>query len=263
LNNEKSMKSSGKGIRTYFEQIGYLQSQIIESQMDVLTRVAQNMAEVVLGDGRIFTFGTGHSHMLAEESFYRAGGIAAAVPMFTPMILMLHESARMSSQVERMPELAAALIDEYEPRSGELLFIYADSGVNGLPVQLAIEARHRGVMVVGVCSLKYTQLAPLSKVGKRLPEVVDEVIDNFGTPGDALVALEGSPWRVAASSTIAGALIWNCLLTEAAGLVLQAGGDLPIFASFNMPGAAEHNIAILEKWSRLNPHLPDRNIKVK
>lgn len=255
------MLQSGHGIRTYYEQICQLQAQVVETQMAVLETVAQKMAEVILAEGRIFAFGTGHSHMLVEESFYRAGGIAAAVPMFTPAILMLHESARMSSQVERMPELAAALLDEYEPQAGEMLFVYADSGVNGLPVQLALEARQRGVTVIGICSLKYTALAPLSKVGKRLPEVVDYVFDNFGTPGDALVELDGLPWRVAASSTIAGALIWNCLLTEAAFRVMQSGGDLPVFASLNMPGAAEHNRGVLEKWSRINPHLPDRNIK--
>ena len=159
------MVASGEGIRTYYEQIRQVQAQIVETQMDVLIAVARKMAEVLLAERRIFTFGTGHSHMLAEESYYRAGGIASAVPMFTPMILMLHESARMSSQVERMPELAIALIDEYEPRAGEMLFVYADSGVNGLPVQLAIEAHQRGVTVVGVCSLKYTALAPVSKVG--------------------------------------------------------------------------------------------------
>ena len=257
------MDQQGDGIRRYYEQIRQLQSQVIESQMDLLETIARQMAEVVRRDGRIFTFGTGHSHMLAEESFYRAGGIAAAVPMFAPMILMLHESARLSSQVERMPELAPALLDEYEPQAGEMLFIYADSGVNGLPVQLAIEARRLGVIVVGVCSFKYTAMAPLSKVGKRLPEVVDYAIDNSGTPGDALVELQDVPWRVGASSTIVGALIWHCLLTEAVFQLQAVGAEIPLFASFNMPGAGEHNAGILEKWSRLNPHLPDRNIKIR
>jgi len=260
---EAIVDQSGEGIRAYYEQIRNLQALVVDSQVDILKIIARKMADAVLGEHRIYTFGTGHSHMLAEESYYRAGGIAAAVPMFTPMILMLHESARMSSQVERMPELAVALLDEYEPLAEELLFIYADSGVNGLPVQLAIEARQRGVTVIGVCSLKYTAIAPLSKVGKRLPEVVDFTIDNHGIPGDALVNVEGSPWRVGASSTIVGALIWNCLLTEMAFLVQKAGGELPVFASFNMPGAAEHNANILTKWSRLNPHLPDRNIKIR
>jgi uncharacterized phosphosugar-binding protein len=161
-----------------------------------------------------------------------------------------------------LPELATPLLDEYEPQAGELLFVYADSGVNGLPVQLAIEARERGVIVVGVCSLQYTRIAPLSKVGKRLNEVVDYLIDNHGTPGDALVEVAGSSWRVAASSTISGALIWNCLLTETIFRLSDRMDDLPVFASFNMQGAAQHNEVILEKWSRINPHLPDRNIKI-
>jgi len=257
------MENNTEGIQTYFDRVTELQAQVIHSQMDILGEIAGKMAEVVKCDGRIFTFGTGHSHILAEESYYRAGGVAAAVPMFVPMILMLHESARMSSQVERMPELASALIDEYEPQAGEMLFIYADSGVNGLPVQLAIEARQRGVIVVGVCSFKYTSIAPLSKVGKRLNEVVDYALDNHGVPGDALVELRNTPWRVAASSTLTGAMIWNCLLTEMAFRLLDEKSGLPIFASFNMSGAAEHNQAILKKWSRINPHLPDRNIKVR
>lgn len=255
------MSEQNAGILQFYRQISTLLKEIVETQLDTLSAVAGEMARVVQSDGRIFTFGTGHSHMLTEESFYRAGGIPAAVPMFNPVILMLHESARMSSQVERMPELATPLLDEYEPQAGEMLFVYADSGVNGLPVQLAIEARQRGVFVVGVCSLKYTRIAPLSKVGKRLNEVVDYAIDNYGTPGDALVELDGSPWRVAASSTIAGALIWNCLLTEMAFRLSETMDDLPVFASFNMPGAAEHNESILAKWSQINPHLPDRNIK--
>jgi uncharacterized phosphosugar-binding protein len=256
------MQNTTKGIETYFNRVTELQAKVIFSQLEKLSEIAGKMAGVVQNNGRIFTFGTGHSHMLAEESYYRAGGIAAAVPMFVPMILMLHESARMSSQVERMPELASALIDEYEPEKGELLFVYADSGVNGLPVQLAIEARKRGVTVVGVCSFEYTKIAPLSKVGKRLNEVVDYAIDNHGIPGDALVELEGTPWRVAASSTMAGAMIWNCLLTEMAFRMRESNSELPIFASFNMKGAAEHNETILKKWSQKNPHLPDRNIKV-
>lgn len=249
------------GVLRYFEAITQLQSQVITSQQEILDRVADLMAQVIAEDGRIFLFGTGHSHILTEEAFFRAGGLAAAVPLFVPQVLMLHESARMSSQLERMPELAIPILDEYDPIPGELLLIYADSGSNALPVQLAIEAKQRDLITVGVCSRKYAHLAPMSVVGKKLPEVVDYVIDNGGTPGDALLDIEGSPWRTAPSSTVIGSLIWNCLLAGTVQKLVEKGIEPPIFASYNLPGAIEHNRTLLQKWSKLNPHLSSQTIK--
>jgi len=153
------------------------------------------------------------------------------------------------------------MLDEYDLQAGEMLIVYADSGSNALPVQMAIEAKERGLITVGVCSLQYARLAPLSKVGKKLFEVVEYLIDNGGTPGDALIEVEGLPWRTAASSTLIGALIWNCLLTETVQRLTAAGIEPPIFASYNLPGAIEHNQAILAKWSQINPHLPARTLK--
>jgi uncharacterized phosphosugar-binding protein len=249
------------GIHAYYTEMTRLLQQVIESQLETLGEIAGLMAEVIHQERRIFLFGTGHSHMLVEEAYFRAGGIPAAVPIFAPQVLMLHESALMSSRLERMPELAAPLLDEYDPQPGEMLFVYADSGSNALPVQMAREARVRGVTTVGICSLKYAQVAPLSAAGKKLFEVTDYVLDNGGKPGDALVQVDGSPWSVAASSTITAATLWNCLLTETVFRLARQGIDLPIFASYNMPGSIEHNKELLARWSKINPHLPDRTLK--
>lgn len=256
-----NLSSDSFGINLYYEAVKQLQTQVIESQLEIFTKVAGKMAEVIRQDHRVFLFGTGHSHLIVEEGFFRAGGLAAVTPMFTPQALMLHESPRMSSQLERMPELAMAICDEYDPQPGEMLIVYADSGSNALPVQMAIEAKARGLTTVGVCSLQYARLAPLSKVGKKLFEVTDYTIDNGGTPGDALVQVEGSPWRVAGSSTLIGILIWNCLLTEVVQRLTSSGVEPPIFASYNLPGAIEHNQKILAKWSQINPHLPIQTLK--
>jgi len=240
--------------RRYLEAIQALQRRVIEEQSRLLDRVAARMAETIDGDGRLFIFGTGHSHLLAEEAFFRAGGLAPVVPIFSSA-LMLHENVELSSRLERTADLADDLLARYRPLAGEMIFIFSNSGVNQLPVEMALRARERGLFVVAVASRAYAQVAPLSPLGKRLDEVADVALDNGGRAGDALMPIEGFGWRVAPSSTVAGALIWNALVAETAARLQAAGREVPAFASLNMEGAAEHNEALLEKWRDKNPHL--------
>jgi uncharacterized phosphosugar-binding protein len=51
------------------------------------------------------------------------------------------------------------------------------------------------------------------------------------------------------------ALLWNSLVAETARLLLESGFEPPIFASFNVAGAAQHNQALLDKWRPRNIHL--------
>lgn len=242
------------GMRRYLEAIQALEARIVASQAEVLERVAAQMVETLKREQRIFVFGTGHSHLIAEEAFYRAGGLAAAVPIFSAP-LMLHEDAALSSLLERQEGLAEPLLAPYRPQPGEMLFVFSNSGVNQLPVEMALAAREYGLFVVGVSALAYARVAPLSGVGRRLDEVVDAAIDNGGVPGDALVPVGRTGWRVGPTSTIAAALIWNGLVTEAVARLQADGIEAPIFASLNMNGAAAHNEALLKKWRGANPHL--------
>lgn len=244
----------GRGLNRYFEAIQALQNQVLNAQRECLTRIAARMAEAVQQDERIFLFGTGHSHLLAEEGHFRAGGLANVVPMLLSGV-MLHEGAQLSGRLERTPGLAPLIFDRYQPQPGEMIFIYSNSGVNVMPVEMALLAKERGLFSVGVCSLAYARVAPLSSAGQRLFEVTDETIDNGGEPGDGLITLDDFAWRVGPSSTVIGALIWNALVTETIDLLQTRSATLPIYASANLSGAAEHNAALLHKWQGRNPHL--------
>lgn len=246
--------TAGTGVDRYFDAIRALQEKVIASQRATLIAVANRMAAVIRSGGRIFVFGTGHSHLMVEEGFFRAGGLAAVTPVFSSA-LMLHENPVLSSQLERTPDLAATLLDHYNPQMGEMIFVYSNSGVNQMPVEMAQQAQRRGLTVVAVCSQAYAQVAPLSTLGVRLAECADFVLDNGGMPGDALVAVEGLPWRVGPSSTLVNALLWNCLVTETTLRMMEDGSEPPVIASLNMAGAAEHNEALLAKWRKVNPHL--------
>ncbi len=70
------MAFSPTALDHYLREMSALQARVMEGQRAQLLRVAERMAETTRRDARIFIFGTGHSHLLAEEGFYRAGGLA-------------------------------------------------------------------------------------------------------------------------------------------------------------------------------------------
>ena len=250
----KPMQLSVTALDQYLQAVRELQARVVDSQRAILIEIAERMAETTRGDRRIFLFGTGHSHLLAEEGFYRAGGLANAVPILTEH-LMLHHLPALGSHLERTPGLADMILDRYAPEREEMLFVFSNSGVNRLPVEMAMRGQERGLFVVGVSSFAYAQQVPLSDLGMRLDQSVDLALDNGGIPGDALLDLANFAWRVAPSSTVICALIWNCLVAETARLLLKSGFTPPIFVSLNVVGAAEHNETLLQKWRPRNIHL--------
>jgi uncharacterized phosphosugar-binding protein len=247
-------ENTSTALDQYLSAMSDLQARVIGSQRARLLEIAAQMAETIRRDQRIFLFGTGHSHLIAEEGFYRAGGLANVVPILTEHV-MLHHLPSLGSRLERTPGLADLILERYAPQPGEMLFVVSNSGVNQLPVEMAMHARERGLFVVSISSLAYAQQAPLSEIGLRLDQSVDLALDNGGIPGDACLELENFAWRVAPSSTIMCALLWNCLVAETAHLLLESGFEPPVFVSLNVSGAAEHNQALLEKWRPRNIHL--------
>jgi uncharacterized phosphosugar-binding protein len=246
--------SPSTALDRYVQAMSELQARVVEGQRATLLEVAQRMFDATRRDQRIFLFGTGHSHLLAEEGFYRAGGLANVVPILTEHV-MLHHLPSLGSRLERTPGLAELILERYAPEPGEMLFVFSNSGVNRLPVEMALRARARGLFMVSISSIQYARQAPLSDLGVRLDQSADVALDNGGIPGDASLELEGYPWRVAPSSTVICALLWNSLVAETARLLLESGVEPPIFVSLNVTGAAEHNQALLEKWRPRNIHL--------
>jgi len=248
------MPFSSTALDRYSKAVTELQTRVVENQRDTLLEIAERMAETTRKDQRIFIFGTGHSHLIAEEGFYRAGGLANVVPILSEHF-MLHSLPTLGSRLERTQGLADIILDRYAPEPGEMLFVVSNSGVNRLPVEMAMRGRERGAFVVGLSSFVYARQAPLSDLGLRLDQTVDLALDNGGGPGDALLEMEGLNWRVAPSSTIVNALIWNGLVAETAERLQASGITPPIYVSLNVVGAAEHNQVILEKWRPRNIHL--------
>jgi uncharacterized phosphosugar-binding protein len=208
------------------------------------------LASVQAG-GLTYVFGTGHSHLLALDLHYRAGGPAFVVPVLDEA-LMLHKGAIASTARERETGVAAEVLGRYPLSERDVLVVISNSGVNAVPVEAARAGRASGVQVIALTSLEYSTAAAKGRV--RLADLADVVIDNGLPPGDAMASLPGSALRAGPGSTVIGAAILQALFAEVAAR-LATKGPPPIYLSANMPGAEDHNRELIERYRPLNPHL--------
>lgn len=223
----------------YFEAIHQLLKKLEENQIKKIYEAAELVFNVIKNDGIIHVFGTGHSHMLAEEPFYRAGGLVPINPILETS-LMLHEGALKSSQMERLEGYAEILAEHHKICSKDMIIISSNSGRNAVPVEMGLAARKRGLKVVAITSLAHSQkVKSRHSSGKRLFEVADIVIDNCGIPGDAILEVQGLAQRIAATSTVTGVVIINTIIAEAIERLLMEGITPPIFQSANSDGGEQ------------------------
>ena len=242
------------GARRYMERVQELLQIVAATQGEAIAAAAAAITDCLRRDGRLYLFGTGHSHMLAEEGHYRAGGLAAVVPVLAGS-LMLHESAVAGTGFERTAGLAPLLLARYGLSERDAIIIFSNSGVNAVPVEAALAAKGSGAAVIAVVALDYAATVPAGPSGRKLADIADIVIDNHGVPGDALVEVAETGLRTGPASTITGAFILNAILTEVAWRLAEEGGEPPIYISANMAGAADHNRGLVERYRPRNPHL--------
>jgi len=232
------------GATRYMERVQQLLHAIAQTQTAAIDAAATAITQALRNGGQLYLFGTGHSHMLAEEGHYRAGGLAPVCPILSSA-LMLHEGAVSSTLMERTSGLGPAVLARYPVGTDDVLMIFSNSGVNAVPVETALAAKQRGMIVIAVVALAYASTVAPGPSGKRLADV----------PGDALVEMGNSGLRTGPSSTVAGAFILNAILTEVAWRLTDMDGEAPIYVSANMPNAAAHNAALVQQYRSRNPHL--------
>ena len=221
---------------------------IADTQEEKIGKAAELVCDTLKNDGLIYVFGCGHSHMLAEETFYRAGGLACTSPVFHEP-LMLHEGAAHSSYLEKQTALAERVLADCPIKKGDMLIVSSTSGTNAVPVEFARAVRERGIPVVGIVSSAYFDKKAKNPLGEHLYEQCDVFIDNMAPHGDACLEVEGLPVRMTPVSTVTGAFIINSILVEGTQLACRAGVKVPVYMSGNIEGGADFNKALIERYS--------------
>lgn len=222
---------------------------IEEGQSQAIEQAAELIADRIVGGGIVYTFGTGHSHELAEEIACRAGGVVPVYAILEPSLTGSTQVLK-SAFLERLEGFAPHILDYHGVDKGDVLIIISNSGRNAAPVELAIEAKRRGVPVVAVTSLAYSrELSPRKELkGAKLYEVADVVIDNCTPYGDAVVKLPGVKQPAGPLSGIAGVALLHSLMVGVAERLVGRMDPVPVFWSGNLDGVDEMNTKLMDPY---------------
>lgn len=241
-------------VDAYFSNLTALLARTIDTQRDAIEAAAQHVAASMKAGGMVYTFGTGHGHLLALEIFYRAGGMARVCPMMDER-LMLHVNAAESTHVERREEMAAELLERFPVSAGDVLIVSSNSGRNAAPVLLAKAAKERGAYVIALTSMNHSgAVTPRNSAGLHLFETADLVLDNGGVLGDASVKM-GDGMMIGPTSTAVGAAILQAMVCRVKEISLEEGWEAEFFKSSNVDDGDAFNARLIEKYAGVIPGL--------
>ena len=238
----------------YFAQVRQVLDKVMDTQGEKIQAAARLVADSMAKDGMLYVFGSGHSHMIAEELFYRAGGSAAVCAMLDSD-MMLHTGAAKSSVFEQTPGLARPVFERYGLTKKDVLLVASTSGINAAPVEMAMCARELGIPVIAIVSAAYSRDKSRHPSGKKLHDVADIVLDNGVCHGDAAVQIGDTEMRVGPISTISSCLIAQSIVVQADENMHQMGAQPPVYVSGNIPGGMEKNRDLIRRYMPRNKHL--------
>lgn len=221
-----------------------------KEQTDIVDKASDAIRKALETKHSVFIFGCSHAGIIAEEVFYRTGGLAVINPIFFPGFMLNTRPITMTSQLERLDGLGKIILKENRVKDGDVLIIHSVSGRNNVPVEMAIEAKKSGVTTIAITNLEYSAaVTSRHPSGKHLYEVCDLVLDNKGEVGDAAIKLDGLPEKIGPTSTAVGAALINAVVIETVGKMLEGGKIPPVFLSANLDGGDEHNKRIFEEYA--------------
>ncbi len=231
----------------YLEKIGEILAEIKTRETGRIGEAAAAMAASIRRGGRVYMFGSGHSVIPVLDIFPRYGGFVGFFPLYDPRLMWTNVigpgGARELLWIERQEGYAKVFLQSYPLEPRDVMLVFSHGGLNAAPIDVALEAKAKGLKVVSVSSHANLKIARRShSSGKALAEVSDIAIDNCVPPEDALVDV-GQTERVAAGSTVAAVVVAMSLVAETAARLAETGGVPPTFVSPNVPGVPPGHMA--------------------
>jgi len=239
----------------YLSRIGKIIAIIEETQKEKIEQAAEAFARSLQAGGRVYLFGSGHSVIPVLDIFPRYGSFVGFYPIYDPRLMWFNVvgpgGARELLWLERQEGYTRIVLQSYQLEPTDSILVFSHGGLNAAPIEMAIEAKKKGLTVVSVCSLQnHRQAIATHSSSKKLADVSDIAIDNCVPPEDALVNVEGTQEKFAAGSTVAAVSIAMALVAETGMRLAKSGAKPPTFVSPNVGLPADNNEKVFREYER-------------
>lgn len=226
-------------VQLYFAFIADLLEKVLQESEEAIREAAKAVADAIYIDKQVLVYGSGHSTLIAQDMAGRAGGL---VP-----VLALQDAV--TGDAERIEGIAKVIAGRYDLQAGSVMIVISNSGINPVPIEMAMLSKEAGQTVIAITSLSHSKVVDSRhSSGSKLYQIADIVINTCGVSGDAAINLPGGKFKSGATSTVSGAAILQAITVQAAALLVERGMDPPIFVSANLPEGDAHNREMITRY---------------
>jgi uncharacterized phosphosugar-binding protein len=156
--------------------------------------------------------------------------------------------------LERVEGYGVEIMKGYDFDPRDTMWIFSHSGINNVNIDVALEARKRGMTVIAYGSAAEAKgKQTRHSCGKTIFDLADIVVDTCAPAGDSSVPLKGHVDKVGPVSTMAFVTTVWMTVTTVAEILAERGVKLFIHPSHNVPGdttAKERLDAALAEYKR-------------
>ena len=130
-------------------------SAIEQTQQDNIRKAAEVMADSIQAGRWVHTFGCGHATIPVEEMYPRIGGFVGFHPIVElPLTFFTHITGEMGIHqflfLERAEGYGVEIMKGYSFDPKDTMWIFSHTGINAVNIDIALEAKKKGMTVV-VC----------------------------------------------------------------------------------------------------------------
>jgi uncharacterized phosphosugar-binding protein len=239
----------------YYENISRILEKIHSTQQYQFEKAGRLLADKIAANKRVYLFGSGHSVIPVMDVFPRYGSFVGFFPLYDPRLMWSNVigpgGARELLWLEQQEGYIEIFLQSYAFEASDAMIVFSHGGLNAAPIEAAMYAKRKGLLVITVSSLANANAAlPKHSSGKKLPDIADIAIDNCVESEDAQVDL-GRPEKVAAASTMAAVFIAMSLVAETGARLVSTGHIPKVFVSPNVPGVEpNHNQEVFESFHK-------------